>query len=119
MGAVAAEPAVVSRVADPEVKLRFLREKWGVMAAHFEPEHVILFGSRINGVPHEYSDIDLIVVSKAFAEIRFIWRASHFWRIVRPHTMMTALCYTPEEFADMRSGIGVVADACREGLWLR
>jgi hypothetical protein len=52
-------------------------------------------------------------------DIRFIWRADSFREIIDPHVIMTALCYTPEEFADMRTGIGVVPDACREGLRLK
>jgi len=51
------------------------------------------FGSRVNGTPHEWSDIDLIIVSERFATTRFIRRAYEFKSVVRPHLGMTALCY--------------------------
>jgi hypothetical protein len=104
------------RVTDPEVQ-RFLRDKWAMIEERFAPVHVILFGSRITGTPHEWSDVDLIVVSAHFAAIRFVKRAYHFLTAIRPHIAMTALCYTPEEFANL--GIGVAADACRDGVWLK
>jgi predicted nucleotidyltransferase len=107
-----------SLLRDPEVR-RFLDEKWDLIEEHFAPAHFILFGSRINGTPHEWSDIDMIVVSKSFAGTGFIGRAFHFKTLIDPHIATTVLCYTPEEFAGASTGIGVVPDACREGLWLR
>jgi len=118
VGVAAVEPAILTRITDPEVR-RFLSEKWALIEELFAPEHVILFGSRVNGTPHEWSDIDLIVVSRTFAETPFIGRAYHFKTAIRPHIATTVLCYTPEEFASASSGIGVVPDACREGLWIK
>ena len=118
MGFAAVESNIVNRIQDPDVQ-RFLTEKWDLIEQHFAPEHFILFGSRINGTPHEWSDIDMIVVSKAFAETRFIGRAYHFKTIIAPHTATSVLCYTPEEFVSASTGIGVVPDACREGIWLK
>ena len=118
MGVRAVGTDASSGVTDPEVR-RFLREKWTLIEEQFAPIHFILFGSRINGTPHEWSDIDMIVVSERFRDIRFVRRAYHFQTILRPHISLTSLCYTPEEFANLRSGIGVVADACREGVWLK
>jgi hypothetical protein len=108
----------MKRITDPEGR-RFLSEKWEVIEREFAPRHFILFGSRINGTPHEWSDIDAIIVSDRFARTRFLRRAYQFKTAVRPHIGMTALCYTPEEFESQRQGIGVVADACAEGLWLK
>jgi hypothetical protein len=118
MGNATFEPVTLNRLQDPEI-LRFLHECWDRIEATFAPRHFLLFGSRINGVPHEWSDIDLIVVSDRFEEVRFIKRARLFKKEVRPHVATTALCYTPEEFESLRTGIGVVADACREGVWLK
>jgi len=118
MGAPATESDALSRIADSEVR-RFLRDKWGSIVAHFEPIHFILFGSRIQGTPHAWSDIDLIVVSERFKDVPFIKRSYLFKTVVQPEIGVTALCYTPEEFQNQRAGIGVVADACREGIWLR
>jgi hypothetical protein len=105
-------------IADPEVQ-RFLNEKWTLIQEQFAPLHVILFGSRANGTPHEGSDIDLIIVSERFANMRLGERRVYFRHIVQPRCYVDALCYTPEEFERIRRHIGVVADACREGVWLR
>lgn len=118
MGVGTTDADVLSRVSDPEVQ-RFVREKWPLIEERFAPVHFILFGSRINGTPHQWSDIDAIVVSEQFAALRFVKRAYHFQTVVLPHLPMTTLCYTPEEFTKLRTGIGVVPDACREGIWLR
>jgi hypothetical protein len=118
MGAATIASDALTRLTDPEVR-RFLREKWPLIEEQFAPTHFILFGSRVNGTPHEWSDIDAIVVSARFADIRFLRRAYHFKTVIRPHLGMTALCYTPEEFGRQRSGIGVVADACAEGVWVK
>ena len=117
MGVATIGTETLSRLADPEVR-RFLAEKWALIAEQFAPSHFILFGSRVNGTPHEWSDLDAIIVSSRFAGIRFIKRSYHFKTAIRPQLGMTALCYTPEEFEELRDGIGVVADACREGVWL-
>ena len=98
---------------------RFLAEKWELIEERFAPVYFILFGSRINGTPHEWSDLDMIVVSDRFADVPFVNRAYRFKTAVRAHITLGALCYTPQEFERMRTGIGVVADACRDGLWLK
>jgi hypothetical protein len=118
MGATTIASDALTRLTDREVR-RFLEEKWPLIEQQFAPTHFILFGSRVNGTPHEWSDIDAIIVSQHFADIRFIRRAYHFKTIIRPHLSMTALCYTSEEFERQRSSIGVVADACAEGVWVK
>lgn len=118
MGGAAVSTEALSHVTDPEVR-RFLREKWPLIEERFAPAHFILFGSRITGTPHEWSDMDAIIVAEHFSGIRFVRRAYAFQTAIHPHLPMTILCYTPEEFANLRSGIGVVADACREGVWVK
>lgn len=118
MGVATIGADALARITDPEVK-RFLDEKWERVEEVFAPVHAILFGSRVNGVPHEESDIDLILVSERFADIRFVKRKYTFKTTIRPHIKMDVFCYTPEEFEKLSTGIGVIADACREGLWLK
>lgn len=118
MGASAIESVGLSQLVDPEVR-RFLNERWQLIQELFAPTHFILFGSRINGTPHEFSDIDLILVSERFRDVRFIWRSDLFRDLIAPAIAVTALCYTPEEFASASTGIGVVPDACREGVWIK
>lgn len=113
-------PAVQRRLTDPVIR-QFLNEKWALIEEKFAPKHFILFGSRVNGTPHEWSDIDAIIVSDAFDKDQRRGRSATFKKVIDIDVAMDIFCYTPEEFEDMRSGIGigVVADACREGVWLR
>src|SRR5439155_13561278 len=103
MGSTTTPADGLTRLSDPEIR-RFLREKWALIEQQFAPLHFVLFGSRINGTPHEWSDLDAVVVSPRFADTRFIRRAYLFKTAVRPHLPMTALCYTPEEFERARQG---------------
>src|SRR5689334_6585536 len=118
MGRTAARTDPINKVKDLEVQ-RFLRDKWALIQERFAPTHFILFGSRVTGTPHEWSDIDAIIVSERFASIRPVRRAYAFLTRIEPDLPMTILCYTPQEFENLRSSIGVVADACREGVWLK
>lgn len=120
MGATAVDfdPAVQHRLTDPVVR-QFLNEKWSLIEEKFAPKHFILFGSRVNGTPHEWSDIDAIIVSEAFDKNQRLGRSAIFKNAIDVQVAMDILCYTPEEFEYMRTGIGVVPDACREGVWLK
>src|SRR5262249_8569358 len=118
VGVTAIGADALARLTDPEIR-RFLDEKWELVEELFAPVHAIFFGSRVNGTPHEDSDIDLILVSDRFAEIRFVKRKYTFKTSIRPHIRMDVFCYTPQEFEKLSTGIGVIADACREGVWLK
>lgn len=98
---------------------RFLEDKLNLVEQHFEPEHLILFGSRVYGQPAEWSDVDMILVSRRFRSIRFPERARTFVRAIRPGIGMDVLCYTPEEFEMKRREAGMVAEACERGIWIR
>ena len=122
MGTGTASPQhPIDRVSD-EVARRFLRQVWGEIERLYAPQHLILFGSRACGRAREDSDIDLILVSKAFEDVRFIKRLGIFREQINPlryGVSVDALCYTPEEFEVMGTGIGMVAEAAKEGIWLR
>jgi hypothetical protein len=118
MGTQATVTEVLAQVTDSELR-RFLTDKWDLIEEHFAPTHFIVFGSRVHGTPTAWSDIDAIIVSPAFSPIRIVNRSYHFKKAIRPHIGMDVLCYTPDEFENLRTGVGVVADACSEGLWLK
>jgi hypothetical protein len=80
--------------------------------------HVLLYGSRVRGGGDEWSDLDVIVVSDAFGRIPFVDRPDGIYRLVACPVEVELLCYTPEEFEKKRREPGVVATACREGIWL-
>lgn len=63
------------------------------------PEAVYLFGSRARGEADPYSDIDLIVVSQAFADMP-VWKR---WEVIGDALSdvmypIEVLAYSPEEF---------------------
>jgi predicted nucleotidyltransferase len=76
----------------------FLMEKLGVINREFAPAQVIVFGSRARGTAGPDSDIDVIVVSERFRDIRYPNRMGRFLNTVRPKQPVDAICYTPEEF---------------------
>jgi hypothetical protein len=118
MGDTTAVDDALSRLSDPEAR-RFLRETWPRVQELYAPQHFILFGSRVNGTPHEWSDLDAVIVSERFVGTGLVGRAYDFKTAVRPHLPMTALCCTPAEFEDLRRSVSIVADACREGVWVK
>ena len=87
----------------------------------YTPRHVILFGSRATGNARADSDVDLILVSPCFEGQEFSRRTYDFLMEIRPYEYGLAadvLCYTPEEFDEMGTGIGMVAEAAKEGIWI-
>lgn len=101
-----------------EALQEFLQTYIGRIVAEYRPTHIIAFGSRVAGTPREDSDIDLLVVAERFRDIRSVNRAYHMKMALDLPTNVDLLCYTPEEFEQLRDGFGLVADICREGLWL-
>ena len=61
----------------------------------YEPLAIVLFGSYVNGTPHEESDIDIAVVFNGF-EGDWLKEAANLWRIssnisydIEPHLLDT------------------------------
>lgn len=73
-----------------------LREITNRIVEAFDPEKVILFGSRAAGTPRSDSDVDLLVIMEA--EVPPIQRAVAVKRVSRPRFVaMDVLVKTPEE----------------------
>lgn len=70
------------------------------LVKNYKPEKVILFGSRVSGKTHEWSDVDLVVIKKTNKKFRDrIGEALH----VVPHDLpIDIIVYTPEEFEEMK-----------------
>ncbi|MBU4436938.1 MAG: nucleotidyltransferase domain-containing protein [Candidatus Altiarchaeota archaeon] len=81
---------------------------------------MILSRSRAKGEGKELSDIvsdiGLIVVSDGFQDVRFRRRPIKLYDYWELHYPADFLCYTPEEFDEMKSRIGIVRQAVKEGL---
>ncbi len=76
---------------------------------------MILFGSRARGDWLLGSDADLMVVSPDFEGLRFAHRSAEILRHWRGRVDMEVFCYTPAEIAARRRGIGIIAQAPKEG----
>lgn len=65
------------------------------------PEQVLLFGSYARGTAHEWSDIDIVVISKDFEKIPPLKRLEMLslatWKV---DSRIEALGYTPKEIAE-------------------
>jgi uncharacterized protein len=121
MGPLSTSKHPVDRVRDT-VAARFLRQVWAEIDRRYSPQHVILFGSRATGNARADSDMDLILVSPYFEGKPFTERTREFLSEIRPYEYglaLDVLCYTPEEFEVMSTGIGMVAEAVKEGIWIR
>jgi predicted nucleotidyltransferase len=58
------------RYLPPNVPRSAIRRLAHQIAEQFDPEKIVLFGSFAYGTPHEYSDVDLLVVMPTYSEIR-------------------------------------------------
>ena len=80
---------------------------------------VILFGSYSNDSTKEDSDVDLIIVGD-FLEKGNIQRAPIFykeWHLTQNIDMpVDIICYTLEEFDDLKNKITIVKEAIEEGI---
>jgi uncharacterized protein len=105
--------------AHPDPRLsRFQEELLPVILRAFEPERVIAFGSRARGEALRSSDLDLIVVARAFEGVRWLDRQVSVQEAIGAPFAMDILCYTPEEFSAKLGEYGVVRTAVRDGLVL-
>jgi len=76
----------------------FLKKKLEAIRKLYAPQHLIVFGSRATGSATVDSDIDIIVVSEHFRDVRYVKRMGEFLVNIRPDVHVDALCFTPEEF---------------------
>mgnify|MGYP001569948922 CR=1 FL=1 len=79
-------------------------------------DKVYWFGSRVGGMAHRWSDIDLVVVSKSFRGKGLLQRAPPLhlkWDLNYP---VDLLCYTPREFNRLKKQITLVRQAVKEGI---
>jgi predicted nucleotidyltransferase len=79
----------------------------------FKPEKVYLFGSQARGEALECSDLDVVIISEGFRNIKFLNRITEVLEIIDPPVGIDLLCYTPEEFARKREEIGIVQESLK------
>ncbi len=67
-----------------------------IIVKEYTPEKVVLFGSLAEGKPHEWSDIDLLIIKET--PIRPIDRCLELFRIIKPKVGIDLFIYTPKEY---------------------
>jgi uncharacterized protein len=65
----AAEPSLGYRYHSPDIPMAAIRRYAREIAERFQPDRIILFGSYAYGQPHEWSDVDLLVVMTVYDEV--------------------------------------------------
>ncbi len=84
----------------------------------FSDAKIYLFGSRAKGTAHEYSDYDLIIISKDFKKTDFVDRGGIIWRHSDAPIGADLLCYTPEEFKRVSKTSIILKDAMKHAVML-
>jgi hypothetical protein len=83
----------------------------------FNPSKILIFGSRVKGKATEDSDIDVIIVSDFFREIKFVKRMASAVKRIKFSRHVDFICYTPEEFENIQHSSTLVKAALLEGIF--
>lgn len=94
---------------------QFMETAMPGIKAYLNPSQVVIFGSRIRGDADDDSDIDVIIVSDAFAGTPFIRRMAMVMKKIRFHRHVDFLCYTTAEFERIKHSSMIVSSALVEG----
>ncbi len=92
---------------DPWIE-RFNNEALPVIMKELKPTRVLFFGSRVTGNATKDSDIDVIIISESFKEIPFVRRMEKILKLTRFPKHVDYLCYTPEEFMNVKVSSTVI-----------
>lgn len=82
----------------------------------FRVEKFVLFGSRMRGEHLKSSDLDILLISKDFDNVRFPERPNLFYEKWQGDPDLDFLCYTPAEVARKLAYKGLVSTAMEEGI---
>ncbi|MBI2451956.1 nucleotidyltransferase domain-containing protein [Candidatus Pacearchaeota archaeon] len=96
--------------------LEIVREFKEKLSRKIPVKKVILFGSRVKGEIHKWSDFDIVVVSDKFRGEKSYQRGIGFYSYWKEDYPVDFLCYTPEEFERLRKKITIVREAVKEGI---
>ncbi len=82
----------------------------------FNPQQMILFGSRARGEALKFSDYDLLIISSAFSKYNFYQRMVEVYHLQKVPVAIEVICLTPAEFKARRNSLGIIQEAVREGV---
>lgn len=106
---------MTGRLPDDALLNEFLACAMPRIMERFSPSRVILFGSRVRGSAGPDSDLDMIMVSEAFQNIRFPERMGMVLKSFEFPMHVDILCYTPEEFVIAQRRSPIVRSALDHG----
>ena len=93
---------------------RFKKEALPRIVERIKPARVLLFGSRATGDAREESDLDVIVISEHFRDVRFLKRMEMLLKIARFPKHVDYLCYTSEEFERIKGTSSLIQSAMKQ-----
>lgn len=70
-----------------------------VLKKKYAPEKIILFGSFVNGIKHQWSDIDIVIIKDT--NENFVDRLQAVSLLTRPAVGVNFIVYTPKEAQQM------------------
>lgn len=87
----------------------------------YQPCELWLWGSRVYGQPKEDSDLDCVIVSSKFSDVRKIRRSYEFQKSIgkiadRRGFALNSFCFTPEEFQQKKTDPWMMRDLFEKGL---
>ena len=95
---------------------RDLKKFLNKVKKNYNIRNAIIFGSRARGDYFLDSDVDLMLISNDFKDIRFTDRIGDIIEFWNPPIDLEVICYTPEEFEKKKKQIGIVKTAVEEGI---
>ena len=96
--------------------IKILKKHIDFLKKSFNPEKIILFGSRARKDHLEESDFDLIIISNRFKNMNFRERISKAYGMWDKKQNLDIICYTKQEFEKKKKQIGIVQQAAKEGI---
>lgn len=110
----------IDRIKDDKITY-FLNNYFHKIYKYFQPQEIWFWGSRIYGSVHPHSDIDILLVSDIFSNIRVIKRRSHFLKTIgklkdKNLPIIDAFCLTPDEFIEKKAEDGFLKDLFERGV---
>lgn len=86
-----------------------------VLTTQYHPEKVILFGSLAEGIVHEWSDIDLVIIKDT--PLPFLQRLKEVALLCLAPVGVNYLVYTPNEFTQMiaENNLFIVKEVTKKG----
>lgn len=106
-----------SAINDELIRL-FIRKALPKIKQKLQPQVVLLFGSRVKGDSSKESDLDVLIVSDYFQSEPFLGRMPFMIRILHFPWPIDFLCYTSEEFEEIKDSSVIVQEALRKGVRL-